>query len=75
MLQDPDDPVMPPQQQRSDHNKFPGAGMTYGRTTSFMERFDADKYSHLRTHNIYYPFAGKDNWDLGSFLHSSGLSM
>jgi len=40
-----------------------------------MERFDDDKYSGFRTTNIYYPFAGKDEWELGSFLLSSGLSM
>ena len=32
MPQDPDDPAMSPQ-----HNKFPGAGATYGHTTSFLE--------------------------------------
>ena len=47
MLQDPDDLAMPPQQQCSNHNKFPGTGTTYGHLTSFMERFDANKYSHL----------------------------
>jgi hypothetical protein len=40
-----------------------------------MERFNSDKYSGSRAENMYYPFAGKDEWELGSFLHSSGLSM
>ena len=70
MPQDPDDPPTSPQ-----HNRFPGAGAMYGRATSFLERLDADKYARFRTHNAYYPFAGKGEWDLGSFLHSSGLSM
>ena len=55
--------------------KFPGAAKIFGRAKTFMERFDDDQYSGIRASNIYYPFAGKDEWELGSFLHSSGLSM
>lgn len=55
--------------------EFPGAAKTYGRTKTFMDHFDDDKYSGLRTTNPYYPFAGKNDWELGSFLLSSGLSM
>ena len=54
---------------------FSGAATTYSRAKSFMDRFDDDRYSEFRTTNIYYPFAGKDEWELGSFLLSSGLSM
>jgi len=42
---------------------------------TFMDRFDDDRYSGFRTTNIYYPFSGKDEWELGSFLLSSGLPM
>lgn len=42
---------------------------------TFMDRFNNDQHSGSQTENIYYPFAGKDEWELGSFLHSSGLSM
>ena len=40
-----------------------------------MDRFNNDQHSGSRTKNIYYPFAEKDEWELGSFLHSSGLLM
>ena len=73
--QDPDEPIPTHWQQPSYHVEFPGAGATYGRMASFLDRFDSDRYSDLRTDNVYYPFAGKHEWELGSFLHSSGLSM
>jgi hypothetical protein len=63
------------QQSSFHHVQFPGAGITYGRTTSFMDRFNSDQHSGSRVENVYYPFAGKDEWELASFLHSSGLSM
>ena len=63
------------QRQSLHHVEFPGAGVTYGRATSFMDRFNSDQYSGSRVDNVYYPFAGKDEWELASFLHSSGLSM
>jgi hypothetical protein len=40
-----------------------------------MDRFDNDQHSDSRVENIHYPFTGKDEWELASFLHSSGLSM
>ena len=55
--------------------EFPGAAKTFGRMKTFMDRFDDDRYSGFRTTNIYYPFSGKDEWELGSFLLSSGLPM
>jgi hypothetical protein len=73
--QDLDEPIPTHRQWSSDRVEFPGAGATYGRMASFLDRFDSDQYSNLRTNNIYYPFAGKREWELGSFLHSSGLSM
>ncbi|KAF7971172.1 hypothetical protein HWV62_21918 [Athelia sp. TMB] len=39
---------------------FPGAGKTYGKGPTFMAQFDADKHA---------------NWELGSWLLRSGLSM
>ena len=69
------EPTTPSTQQSLYHVKFSGAGATFGRTETFMDRFNSDKYSGSRVDNIYYPFAGKDEWELGSFLHSSGLSM
>ena len=55
--------------------EFSGAAKTYGRAKTFMDRFNDDKYSGFRATNIYYPFAGKNEWELSSFLLSSGLSM
>jgi len=75
---DTQQPPSPPPSQpytHAQHVGFPGAAKTFGRAKTFMERFDDDKYSGFRTTNIYYPFAGKDEWELGSFLLSSGLSM
>ena len=40
-----------------------------------MDKFRDDRYSEFRTSNIYYPFSGKAEWELASFLLSSGLSM
>lgn len=69
-------PSSPPHHQSSVRRvEFSGAAKTYGQTKTFMERFDDDEHSGLRTTNTYYPFAGKDEWELGSFLLSSGLSM
>ena len=40
-----------------------------------MDRFHNDQCSEFWSSNVYYPFAGKDKWELTSFLLSSGLSM
>ena len=47
----------------------------YGRSKTFLDRFDDNRFSGLRATNIYYPFAGRGDWEIGSFLLSSGLSM
>lgn len=66
----------PLSQQQSLHCiEFPGAGVTYGCTTTFTDRFNNDQHSGSWVENIYYPFAGKDEWELGSFIYSSGLLM
>jgi hypothetical protein len=57
------------------HVKFPGAAKTYSRGATFMDWFHNDPYSGFRASNIYYPFKGKDEWELASFLLSSGLPM
>jgi hypothetical protein len=64
-----------PSHPRVQRIEFPGAAKVYGQTKTFMDRFNDDQYSGFRTTNIYYPFAGKTEWDLASFLLSSGLSM
>ena len=52
-----------------------GAACTHGSGTSFMNDFDLDRFSDLRKTNLYYPFASRQDWQLGFFLLSSGMSM
>jgi hypothetical protein len=55
--------------------EFPTAGRIYGQTKSFVDRFHDDKYTSYRVQNPYYPFADQEEWELGSFLLGSGMSM
>jgi len=55
--------------------EFPAAGKIHGLAESFVDRLQNDKYASFRVQNPYYPFADKDEWELGSFLLSSGMSM
>jgi hypothetical protein len=76
---DPDQSLPPSLPHHRPHDarnvNFPGAAKTYGRTTSFMDKFNEDQYSAFRTTNVHYPFTGKNEWELALFLLSSGLSM
>jgi hypothetical protein len=54
---------------------YTGAGLTYGKAPTFLDRFNQDKYASSRANNIYYPFSDKAEWELALFLLSSGLSM
>lgn len=72
---DTQQPPPPHHQPHIQRVEFSGAARVYGQTKTFMDRFNDDKYSGLRATNPYYPFAGKNDWELGSFLLSSGLSM
>lgn len=60
---------------RSLRTDFPNASMIYGRAKSFIDRFNDDKYALRRVDNPYYPFADQEEWELGSFLLRSGMSM
>jgi hypothetical protein len=55
--------------------EYEGAAREYGRGTTFMQRFDSDQYAQERKKNIFYPFASRDEWELGAFLLRSDLSM
>ena len=68
-------PPPSPHQLSSHYIEFPGAVKMYGRAATFMDRFHNNQYSEFRSSNVYYLFAGKDEWELASFLLSSGLSM
>lgn len=54
---------------------FPEAGQTYGDGPTFMDLFDTDRYASQRVNNTYYPFHTKGDWEMGSWLLRSGLSM
>ncbi|KAI5992235.1 hypothetical protein EDD15DRAFT_2168646 [Pisolithus albus] len=43
--------------------------------STFINKFDADEFGQQRSSNIYYPFASRGDWELGSWLLRSGLSM
>jgi len=59
----------------SPHMEFSTAGKIFGSTKSFIDRFHDDKYASYRVQNPYYPFADQEEWELGSFLLGSGMSM
>ena len=40
-----------------------------------MDVFNADKFADKRKENLHYPFASKQDWEMGSWLLQSGLSM
>jgi hypothetical protein len=54
---------------------FLGAAMTYGLGKSFMDVFDNDEHACHRVDNMFYPFASEQDWELGSWLGRSDLSM
>ena len=54
---------------------YPGAAHTYGPGVTFMGKFNSDKHSNWQTYNIYYPFPLQSDWQLGSWLLCSPLSM
>lgn len=64
---------------KSFRKEYPGAarivdpGSKQGQ--SFMYKFLQDEYAHLRTENLYYPFATSEEWQLASFLSRSPLSV
>lgn len=56
---------------------FNGASTAYDACgTTFMEAFDADQFTDIwNQENLYYPFADRRDWEVGSFLLTSSLSM
>ena len=54
---------------------FSGAAKTYSGGSTFLQKFNTDEFSNYRSSNIYYPFASRGDWQLGSWLLRSGLSM
>ncbi|KAG0695193.1 hypothetical protein DFH29DRAFT_880198 [Suillus ampliporus] len=54
---------------------FKGATKIYQHGQTFQDRFNIDAYATHCKENIYYPFASLQDWELGSFLLCSSLSM
>lgn len=59
----------------SDAEYFPHATHVYDGGLTFMDQFDTDPFSAQRKMNLYYPFASRQDWELGSWLLRSGLSL
>ncbi|TFK59605.1 hypothetical protein BDN72DRAFT_719622, partial [Pluteus cervinus] len=58
------------------HTKsFPRSGTVLGQSAAFIDRFNMDAFSQARLENIYYPFSDIDDWEFGSLLMRSPLSM
>ena len=69
----PDHPAHQPTQYfRKD---FPGAGGIAIKGTSFMQQFDKESHSRERSKNPYYPFASRQEWQLGYILLTSRMSL
>jgi hypothetical protein len=54
---------------------FAAAGKAFPGGKTFMDAFWEDEYSTMRTENIFYPFASRNDWQFASWLTRSGLSM
>lgn len=54
---------------------FPEAGQTYGDGPTFMDLFNSDHHASKRINNVYYPFRTRGDWEMGSWLLRSDLSM
>ncbi|KAF9235101.1 hypothetical protein BU15DRAFT_89705 [Melanogaster broomeanus] len=54
---------------------FAGASHAYPGGKTFMDAFWEDEYATMRTENIFYPFASRNDWQFASWLVRSGLSM
>ena len=56
--------------------KHPTASKTFGCGNTFMDHFDNNNFALARSQGyLYYPFAGRDEWELASFLLRSQMSL
>ncbi|KAG2338226.1 hypothetical protein BDR05DRAFT_952051 [Suillus weaverae] len=56
--------------------KYEGARTCYSQDgLTFLDLFDANEYVECRKENLFYPFASKEEWEVGDFLLHSSLSM
>ena len=58
-----------------DAEYFQHAACVYDGGLTFMDQFDTDLFSALRRSNLFYPFTSWQDWELGSWLLRSGLSL
>ncbi|KAG1865732.1 hypothetical protein C8R48DRAFT_747731 [Suillus tomentosus] len=56
-------------------DSYPDCARSYGRGYTFLDVFNSDENSKHRAMNPYYPFSGQKDWEVGSWLLHSGLSM
>ncbi|KAF7975802.1 hypothetical protein HWV62_8483 [Athelia sp. TMB] len=54
---------------------FPVTSQVHGNLPTFMDLFDDDAHASKRERNLYWPFDMKGDWEVGSWLLRSGLSM
>lgn len=47
---------------------YPGAALTYGKGTTFLESFSDDQYAHQRADNKYFPLTTRAEWEFTSIL-------
>ncbi|KAG1828760.1 hypothetical protein DFJ58DRAFT_848931 [Suillus subalutaceus] len=56
-------------------DSYPDCAQSYGKGYTFLDLFNSDNNSKHRATNPYYPFSGQKDWEVGSWLLCSGLSM
>ncbi|KAG2133031.1 hypothetical protein DEU56DRAFT_757250 [Suillus clintonianus] len=56
-------------------DSYSDCAQSYGRGYTFLDLFNSDNNSKHRAMNPYYPFSGWKDWEVGSWLLRSGLSM
>lgn len=54
----------------------PTAADTYGVGKTVLDEIhESDQFAKQRGENVYFPFASKEDWEMGAWLIQSGLSM
>ncbi|KIK21714.1 hypothetical protein PISMIDRAFT_12107 [Pisolithus microcarpus 441] len=47
---------------------FSGAGVVFNTGETFLKHFEMDPFSSFHCTNLYYPFAGLNDWEMANFL-------
>ncbi|KAJ7684950.1 hypothetical protein DFH06DRAFT_1463105 [Mycena polygramma] len=61
--------------QADETEEFPGAAQPQGQGQSFEDWVNGDRFAQERLTNPYYPFADALDWEIGSFLLRSNMTM